>query len=529
MIRRRVFQLLILVLLPLAASGLYGQQLDHRGFMIDMSRMKERDEYYFDLVDQLALFGYNALYLHFSDDEGLTVQLESHPELVSKYAMSKETVRRLVEHATKAGIEIIPEVEAWGHAGWILDHHPQLADSTDTGTLAMGKEAVYALLDDVIGEVAGLFKESRYIHIGMDEAWYPAVPDTSAATDKQIAAHVKRVADMVRRRNRTPMMWADMVTHRPRVLAALPHDIVMVDWRYWINETAEQSRILQSAGFSVITAPAIMSYAVRVHPGPLNWENVRRMIGVARELKLQGTVVTAWLPQRYPPGVLPHAIAYSGYLMQDGAISLSEAMARFTRDYFGSRDSTLSAAFVRLAGIESAREDLQATFWHDSATFAARLSAENRARDAAYAMRTMGLADAFRAARGTARKNNDAYEAYVVLAELLEYLGRRRILPAAVQHAVDAAQAERARGNTGMARDRLETMITELRALEAQRQAIIGRLDAHWDRTRYPDHPLKQGGNSNSLMMWLKDEKYHSFSNKELVERMELETAKVGS
>jgi N-acetyl-beta-hexosaminidase len=59
------------------------QQLEHRGFMIDMTRMKEVDEYYFDLVDQLALFGYNALYLHFSDDQGLTVELESHPELVS--------------------------------------------------------------------------------------------------------------------------------------------------------------------------------------------------------------------------------------------------------------------------------------------------------------------------------------------------------------------------------------------------------------------------------------------------------------
>ena len=86
--------------------------------MIDMARMKEVDEYYFDLVDQLARFDYNALYLHFSDDQGLTVQLESHPELVSAHAMSRETVRRLVRHAADAGIEVIPEVEAWGHAGW---------------------------------------------------------------------------------------------------------------------------------------------------------------------------------------------------------------------------------------------------------------------------------------------------------------------------------------------------------------------------------------------------------------------------
>ncbi|HEX6063067.1 MAG TPA: family 20 glycosylhydrolase, partial [Longimicrobiales bacterium] len=85
----------ILLVFSAAPDSIRAQQLEHRGFMIDMTRMKEVDEYYFDLVDQLALFGYNALYLHFSDDQGLTVELKSHPELVSDYAMNQETMRRL--------------------------------------------------------------------------------------------------------------------------------------------------------------------------------------------------------------------------------------------------------------------------------------------------------------------------------------------------------------------------------------------------------------------------------------------------
>jgi hypothetical protein len=523
MIRHRSLQFITTLLFLTAARGsIHGQQFEHRGFMIDMTRMKEVDEYYFDLVDQLALFGYNALYLHFSDDQGLTVELESHPELVSDYAMSQETVHRLIRHAASAGIEIIPEVEAWGHAGWILDHHPQLADSTDTGTLEMGNEAVYALLDAVIGEVAALFTSSRYIHIGMDEAWFPAVPDTTPELDRQIAAHVKRVADMVRSRGRTPMMWADMVTHRPRVLAELPRDVVMIDWRYWIDETETETRTLKEAGFSVITAPAIMWYETRVNPGPHNWENLRRMIGIAHQLKLKGTVVTAWLPQRYPPGVLPHAIAYASYLMQDSAaITLADAMARFTASYFGSADPALVSAFVRLAGIESSRADLMATFWTDSAMFAARLTPEDRARDVAYLHRTAGIADVFRNQRAAVQQNEDEYEAYVLLAELLEFLGRRRALPAAVRHAIDAAEAERSRGNRGMAIDRLQTMAEEVRALEATRRSLIGRLDDHWDGHRYSGHPLKNGGGANSLMWWLKEESQHTYARDALVEWLE--------
>jgi hypothetical protein len=523
MIKQRFLPFITVLLLCSAAHDSLGaQQLEHRGFMIDMTRMKEVDEYYFDLVDQLALFGYNALYLHFSDDQGLTVELHSHPELVSAHAMSQETVRRLIRHAARAGIEIIPEVEAWGHAGWILNHYPHLADATDTGTLEMGNEAVYVLLDAVIGEVSELFTSSRYIHIGMDEAWFPAVPDVTPELDRRIAAHVNRVADMVRSRGRTPMMWADMVTHRPRVLEALPRDMVMVDWRYWIHETDAKSRTLSDAGFPVITAPAIVWYETRVHPGPHNWENLRRMTAIAHDLKLMGTVVTAWLPQRYPPGVLPHAMAYAAYLMEDTVpIALPDAMARFAASYFGSDDPELVAVLVRLAGIESARVDLLATFWSDAESFAARLTAENRARDVSYVARTSGIADAFRTQRAAVQKNDVGYESYVVLAELLEYLGRRRILPAAIQHAIDAAEAERIRGNTGMAIDRLRTMADEVRALETTRRSLIGRLDGHWDSYRYPDHPLKDGGGANSLMWWLKEESHHAYMQSALIEWLE--------
>jgi hypothetical protein len=195
-------------------------------------------------------------------------------------------------------------------------------------------------------------------------------------------------------------------------------------------------------------------------------------------------------------------------------------MARFTSSFFASDDPALVSAFVRLAGIESAREDLLATFWNDSASFAARLTPRNRARDAAYLNRTAGLAHVFRGQRQAVRRNGDAYESYVLLAELLEFLGRRRSLPAAVAHALDAAEAERSRGNRGMAIDRLRTMAEEVRALEATRRSLIDRLDRHWDRYRYPDHPLKSGGAANSLMWWLKEESHHTHAHSVLIERL---------
>jgi hypothetical protein len=105
------------------------------------------------------------------------------------------------------------------------------------------------------------------------------------------------------------------------------------------------------------------------------------MTAIAHELKLMGTVVTAWLPQRYPPGVFPMPWRTPHISCKTPCPSpLPDAMARFTSSYFGSRIRR-SLPFVRLAGIESSRADLLATFWSDSASFAVRLTPENRARD----------------------------------------------------------------------------------------------------------------------------------------------------
>ncbi|MFW5973443.1 MAG: hypothetical protein ACOCTG_05565, partial [Bacteroidota bacterium] len=272
----------------------------------------------------------------------------------------------------------------------------------------------------------------------------------------------------------------------------------------------------------VITGPAIMWYETRVHPGPHNWENVRRLVGVARDLRLQGSVVTAWLPQRYVPGVLPHAIAYAGLLMQDPEMADPEvSMASFVHTYFGTDDPEVARAFVRLAGIESTRSDLFATFWSDEASFSERLTPENRAQDSAYLHRVAGLGHAFKRLEERIARNHQDFQAYVLLADLLEYLGSRRTLPAAVDYALAQAQVERERGNEGMAADRLATMTAHLHALRAARLHLIDRMNEHWDHYRYPDHPLKSGGGPNSLMWWLKDDRHHAFAEQELVERLE--------
>jgi hypothetical protein len=76
-----------------------------------------------------------------------------------------------------------------------------------------------------------------------------------------------------------------------------------------------------------------------------------------------------------------------------------------------------------------------------------------------------------------------------------------------------------------MAVDRLHTMAEEVRAIESTRRSLIARLDDNWDRYRYPDHPLKEGGGPNSLMWWLKEESHHIHAQSTLIEWLETTAA----
>ncbi len=70
------------------------RQLGFRGLMLDPARLTERHDFYFKLLPQLAEWGFNTLWWHFSDDEGFALKLKSHPELASPYAFTKTEMKR---------------------------------------------------------------------------------------------------------------------------------------------------------------------------------------------------------------------------------------------------------------------------------------------------------------------------------------------------------------------------------------------------------------------------------------------------
>lgn len=166
----------------------------YRAVLLDVCR------HFFDVaavkkfIDAMALFKYNYLHFHLSDDQGFRLQVDCMPKLHETGSVRAETcgdgkehggyytkaeIADLVAYAGARGIEIVPEIDVPGHMGAAIAAYPELWCSgepcevaTDFGihdkVLCAGKESTYDALSAMLSEIAAMFP-CKLFHLGGDE------------------------------------------------------------------------------------------------------------------------------------------------------------------------------------------------------------------------------------------------------------------------------------------------------------------------------------------------------------------------
>ncbi|MFQ3548847.1 MAG: family 20 glycosylhydrolase [Armatimonadota bacterium] len=240
-----------------------------RGVMLDLARCKEKNEYYYHIIDKLAKWKINTVFIHFTDQEGCAIEIKKYPQIASPNAFTQEEMKDLINFAKERHIDLIPEVESWGHAGYILDHFPELKESDRD--LCICNPKIYEVLGDIYSEIAELFP-SKYLHIGCDEALSYGECDickkfiSEHGKDKLVEMHLNKLADMAKAVGKTPMMWTDILLKHPDIMDDITKDMIMCFWRYTEIVDPEPAKLLSSKGFKVIGCPAIVWYGRMILP-----------------------------------------------------------------------------------------------------------------------------------------------------------------------------------------------------------------------------------------------------------------------
>jgi hexosaminidase len=174
-----------------------------RGAMLDISRHYFDAQFIKKTISSLAIFDYNTVHLHLTDDQGWRLESKTFPLLheigsVRKHSqnnhglleptfdgiehsgyLTHDDVREIVRHADSLGMQVVPEINIPGHTGALLAAYPQFGINQNpvevSGRWGISDHLLrpfpetFDFLKKVFDEVAQLFP-SDYIHVGGDES-----------------------------------------------------------------------------------------------------------------------------------------------------------------------------------------------------------------------------------------------------------------------------------------------------------------------------------------------------------------------
>lgn len=176
----------------------------YRGLMLDVSRHFMSTDMIIRLLDEMARYKLNRFHWHLVDGGGWRMESKAYPLLTQKAAWrtqrdwdkwwhgrdrrfvdegtpgsyggyyTQQDIGRVVEHAERLGITIVPEIELPGHSTEVSAAYPELFcigrwDESVTD-VCIGSEATFTFFERILEETMALFPNSPMIHIGGDEA-----------------------------------------------------------------------------------------------------------------------------------------------------------------------------------------------------------------------------------------------------------------------------------------------------------------------------------------------------------------------
>lgn len=266
-----------------------------RGAMLDISRHFFDTNFIKKTLSALAIFDYNVLHLHLTDDQGWRLESKCHPDLhlIGSFRkrsqnnhglleptydesphsgfLTHEDIREILVHAHSLGIQVVPEINIPGHTGALLAAYPQYGVNQQqvevsgrwgiSDCLLTPFTETFIFLEEVLKEVAELFP-SNYIHVGGDESLVDNWLQDSAvrefmkknefSTPKEVfIIFMKEIEKIINYLGKEMITWDDAFAFNPEQAT----QATVMSWR-----GSAVAAIALSHGRKVIQAPVFPTY-----------------------------------------------------------------------------------------------------------------------------------------------------------------------------------------------------------------------------------------------------------------------------
>ena len=285
--------------------------LKRRGFMLDVSRCKiPKMEALFELIDLLAQLRYNELQLYIEH----TFAFKEHSTVWQNFTpFSAEEIRRIDKYCQDRFIELVPNLNSFGHFERWLRHEPYMKYAEcpngfqrnepfmvrDHGSVLKPNQQSLDFIDSLYAEYLPNFSSPKF-NVGLDEPWELGQGWSKSIVQERgkhivYLEYLEEILKLVEKRGKSMEFWADVLLEKPANAARLPRNASPVIWGYEINHPfEEQAKAIGSCGLKFSLAPGTATW--RSFSG--RWKTARKNIfsacKSAKEYGAEGILLTNW-------------------------------------------------------------------------------------------------------------------------------------------------------------------------------------------------------------------------------------------
>ena len=297
--------------------------LAYRAIHVDVKHHRETLDFYYDLMDRLALYKINGIIAEVEDK----IKYTRRPLIGSEDALTKEEWAKLSSYALERNIEISPLVQGLGHASFILKHpkYDDLRDNSESDWAFNPLDPEYYELQfDLYLDALEALPDGDYLHIGGDEVHTTGKGSGKSALELQLM-WLDKVCKFAEEQGRTPIFWDDMPlkhagVYRPmfdrnikpekvdsiweanesklvEFMDLFPKNCVYMRWNYQTPETYGNLKAMDwftTNGFQAMGATAGQTRWSLMPQAESNIDNIRSFALSSIDKGLDGLLLTLW-------------------------------------------------------------------------------------------------------------------------------------------------------------------------------------------------------------------------------------------
>jgi hypothetical protein len=472
-----------------------------RGLMVDAARIPESMDYYRRVIEFCADWELNTLQFRLTDDQGSALRFASVPDLLThKNAFTPEQLKSLADYAKSRGVDLIPELESFGHTGYItrspayahlLDDSSQ-GSSEFTGIIPVSPETLQ-LFEELYREVAAIFP-STYLHGGCDEVnWGGSALSRKALETKtraQIwAEYLNALNHISESLEKQFIVWGDFVLRKePEILARLNKNTIIMDWNYSENSASRLQDALMKVranGSRAIGAPALIRYLWGARAGSEQLRNIDAYADAylgTKDPGVLGVILTNWVPSRYVQNSIWDGFAYAAVAFRQGTpTAQTSGLRRFVeRHHQANWSETWDEAFQLIYDDAPYVEDRESSTWMGlrlSIPWSNDEQLTTLIRDGSSRQNPFTrLRSLLVLLEPSVLKNLGDFQAFALSVEYLERMFWREAI--IIEHAAKQPVAR-------------ETADLLIQSIAQRDQALAEALSQDWDKGRPADSPAK--------------------------------------